>query len=231
MIKTVFLTTIFPMNEQYLFDFFDSLQNQTYKDFDVIVVNDGHKNFESIKAKYAKYLNIIELKYSNTPAKNREHGVNYCIDAGYDILVFGDSDDYFAENRVKKSLELLNEYDIVVNDLSLFDEHGIYEERYISHRLNNMSVVGLEFIEDKNIFGLSNTAIRLKNIHKVSFDKDIVAIDWFLFKMLLSNGSKAIFTNETVSYYRQYLGNIVGLQVDGGRYLLWWEDKSKGEIK
>ena len=38
--KTAFLTTIFEMNKRYLQDFFKSLKNQTYKNFDIIVVND-----------------------------------------------------------------------------------------------------------------------------------------------------------------------------------------------
>ena len=36
--KIGFLTTIFPMKERYIYDFFDSIKNQIYKNFDVIVV-------------------------------------------------------------------------------------------------------------------------------------------------------------------------------------------------
>ena len=221
--KISFLTTIFPMNRQYLFDFFNSLINQTYKKFDVIVVNDGYKDFEKIKTIYAQNLNIIELKYSSTPAKNREYGINYCIDNKYDILIFGDSDDYFKNNRIDKSLEILNDADIAVNDLSLFNENGVYEEKYLSHRLNNLDVVNFEFITNKNIFGMSNTAVKLKNISKVTFDNKIIAVDWYFFKILLKQGLKAIFTNETVSFYRQYENNIVGLSNEDNSYYLWWE--------
>lgn len=210
--KTAFLSTIFPMNEQYLLDFFDSLQEQTYKDFDIVVVNDRYENFEKIKTMYNSTLSIIELKYSNTPAKNREYGINYCIDEGYDILIFGDSDDYFEKNRVEKSLELLKECDIVVNDLSLFDENGVYEEKYLSQRLENLEVIDFEFIKDKNIFGLSNTAINLKGMQKTVIPDDLIAVDWYLFSTLLLEGKRAIFTNETVSYYRQHQENIVGFK-------------------
>lgn len=222
--KVAFLTTIFPLPEQFLFDFFDSLQAQTYKNFDVVIVNDGYKNFGVFQQKYPNF-KIIELPYKNTPAKNREYGINYCIDADYDILIFGDSDDYFAENRVAKSLELLKSYDIVVNDLSLFDENGIYEEKYISHRVNNLSPIYLEFIKDKNIFGMTNTALKLKNIKKVNFEDTIVAVDWYLFQNMLTQGLKALFTNETISYYRQYENNTVGLSVEDSTYYLWWEKR------
>jgi glycosyltransferase involved in cell wall biosynthesis len=223
--KIAFLTTTFPMNKQYLYDFFASLKNQTYKNFDVIVVNDGYKDFESIKVKYGKNFKIIELQYSNTPAKNREYGINYCIDNKYDVLIFGDSDDYFEENRIEKSIEFLKEYDIVVNDLSLFDETGIYEEKYISNRINNLQFIDYEYIKDKNIFGMTNTSLKLENVSSIKFDENIVAVDWYFFKKLLKQGLKAIFTNDTTSFYRQYDNNIVGLEKKNKTYYLWWEER------
>jgi glycosyltransferase involved in cell wall biosynthesis len=222
MSKIAFLTTIFPMKQEFLIDFFSSLENQTYKDFDIIVVNDGYKDFEAIRKLYQK-LNIIELKYSNTIAKNREFGINWCKKKGYDILIFGDSDDYFEHNRIEKSIELLKDYDIVVNDLSLFDENGIYEEKYISNRVENNSIINLQFIEDKNIFGMTNTAVNLQKIKKINFSNDLVAVDWFLFKELLKKKLSAIFTNETLSYYRQYPNNTVGLKKQNNVYYFWWE--------
>jgi glycosyltransferase involved in cell wall biosynthesis len=209
--KVAFLTTIFPTKDEFLIAFFDSLEEQTYKNFDIIVVNDGYKNFEMLRQKYSN-LQILELPYKNTPAKNREYGINYCINNGYNVLIFGDSDDYFASNRIIKSLELLKSYDIVVNDLSLFDENGIYEEKYISNRVNNLSPIDLEFIKDKNIFGLSNTAINLNHTQNIVIPDDSIAVDWYIFSILLLEGKTAIFTNETISYYRQYVQNSVGLK-------------------
>ena len=224
--KTVaFLTTIFPMKEQFLIDFFDSLSRQTYDKFDVIVVNDGYDNFYDVKIKYQN-LSIIELPYSDTPAKNREYGINYCIDNKFDILIFGDSDDYFSNNRITKSVKLLSDHEIVVNDLTTFDKIGIVQHKYISNRVKNNSIINYSFIKDKNIFGMSNTAINLNILDKVKFDDSLVAVDWFMFKDLLKLGHKAIFTNEIISYYRQYSDNTIGLREMEGRYLLWWEKKS-----
>jgi hypothetical protein len=227
--NVAFLTTIFPMEEQFLIDFFDSLSGQTYNNFDVIVVNDGYDNFYDIKMKYQN-LSIIELPYLGTPAKNREYGINYCIECKYDILIFGDSDDYFSNNRVELSLNILNSNDIVVNDVSLFDDRGVYETMYISNRLSDNSKVNYSYIKNKNIFGLSNTALKINILSKVSFDKDLVAVDWYLYKGLLKNGCKAIFTNKAITYYRQYAFNTIGLQVLKGVHYLWWEQIDR-EVK
>jgi len=222
--NVAFLTTIFPMEGQFLIDFFDSLSGQTYDNFDVIVVNDGYDNFYDVKMKYQN-LSIIELPYSDTPAKNREYGINYCIEHKYDILIFGDSDDYFSNNRVELSLNMLNSNDIVVNDVSLFSDRGVYETMYISNRLSDNSKVNYSYIKNKNIFGLSNTALKINILSRVSFDKDLVAVDWYLYKGLLKNGCKAIFTNKAITYYRQHKDNTIGLQAVKGKYYLWWEQR------
>ena len=117
----------------------------------------------------------------------------------------------------------MNKTDVVVNDLSLFNNNGVYEKKYISNRLNNLDVINPEFINDKNIFGMSNTAIKLKNIKKVSFNDNIIAVDWYFFKAILKQGLQAVFTNETESFYRQHENNMVGLRVRNNKHYLWWE--------
>ena len=110
-----------------------------------------------------------------------------------------------------------------MNDLSLFNKNGLFKENYISHRINNLDIIDVDFIKDKNIFGMSNTAIKLKNLSKVFFDDKIVSVDWFFFKRLLENGFKAIFTNEIITYYRQHQKNTIGLSAKKNVYKLWWE--------
>jgi glycosyltransferase involved in cell wall biosynthesis len=208
--KIAFLTTVFPMEKKYITDFFVSLQNQTSDYFDVIVVNDGYENFEDIIAEYSD-LNIIELKFSDTPAKNREFGITFVKESEYDILVFGDSDDYYSPNRIQVSVDKLKTFDIVVNDLSLFNEKGITSNNYISNRVENNTEIDLSYIQDKNIFGMSNTAVKVNIIDSVIFDEELLAVDWYFFSVLLSKKYTAVFTNESISYYRQYINNIIGL--------------------
>ena len=211
--RVAFLTTIFPMNPEYLFVFFTSLQKQTYQQFDVIVVNDGYEGLEVLRKKFST-LNIIELKHSGSPAKNREHGINYVIDHEYSIIVFGDSDDYFDHDRVQVSVEKLNNCDVLVNDLALFNEDGVYQQKYISNRIQDGFQVDIEFIKDKNIFGLSNTALKvaLLDSERVYFSQDLVAVDWYFYtKLLLLENTKAIFTNKIQTYYRQYGANTIGM--------------------
>jgi glycosyltransferase involved in cell wall biosynthesis len=209
--KLAFLTTVFPMNHIHLKEMLDSLVNQSVRDFDLIIVNDGLEGLLDLFDEHLKHLNVIELKSVGNPIKNRQDGINYCIDMGYDILLFGDSDDVFSLNRVEQSISLLKTFDIVVNDLTLFNEEGVLEDKYISNRLENNEKIYFDYIVNKNIFGLSNTAIKLTGAKFVELPTDLIAADWYIFSMLLLEGKNAIFTNETITYYRQHVKNLVGL--------------------
>jgi glycosyltransferase involved in cell wall biosynthesis len=209
--KVAFFTVVHPHNEKFLLSFLNSLNNQTYKKFDLVVVNDGLKNFRQFINDFSN-LNFIELNSGYSHIKNREIGINYCIKKKYNFLIFGDSDDYFDSNRIETSIKLLKKNDIIINDVSTFNKNGIIKNKYFSNRLNNYQTINFDFIEDKNIFGLSNTALNLKNLSILEFPNDIIALDWYIFSIFLINGKKAIFTNDTLSYYRQHKKNFVGLK-------------------
>ncbi len=210
--KIAILGVVFPKVEAFIDEYLQSLEEQTVRCFDVIIINDGFDAFYSFKAKYNS-LNIKEIEYRGTPAEIREFGINYIRNQGYQYVVFTDSDDYFSRNRVEKSIELLEHYDIVVNDLTtVSDGNREIDILYLSGRLKNLSEINFDFISDKNIFGFSNTAMKMKSLTgKVIFDKNLIAVDWFLFSMLLMKNCSAVFTNEAVTFYRIYEGNVAGL--------------------
>lgn len=210
--KVAFLTTIFPMCDSYVHDFFQSLSEQTWHKFDLIVLNDGFGDLKYIKEKYTN-LNIIELPTAYSIAKNRESLIKYAFSNAYDIAIFGDSDDYFSKKRIELSLSFLLKNDIVVNDLTTFSNNEILDKNVFSNRLKNLSNIEVDYIKDKNVFGLSNTAINLKILHdsRIFFENDLIAVDWYFFTCLLLKGAKAIFTNEFSTFYRQHDNNTVGL--------------------
>lgn len=212
--RVAVLGVVFSGIEKFIDEYLASLERQTYKDFDLILINDGFAGLDEFKAKYS--LNIREIRYEETPAKIREFAINYIKHKGYEYIIFTDSDDFFSENRVEKSIELLGYYNIVVNDLTAVSDKGeVLDSLYLSNRLNNRSEINFDFISDKNIFGFSNTALRLECLREeVGFDKDLIAVDWYLFSKLLKNGCNAVFTNEAFTFYRLYEGNVVGLSSD-----------------
>jgi sugar O-acyltransferase (sialic acid O-acetyltransferase NeuD family) len=210
--KVALLTTIFEMDNEIIHDFFSSLCIQTYKEFVLIVLNDGFKCFEKVKNKYSS-LKIIEIPAADSIAKNRQCLVNYAMMNNYDMAVFGDIDDYFSENRISTVVRLLKNTDIVVNDLTAFNKKGTLQERIFSNRVKDLQEITAEFVLEKNIFGMTNTAVNLNILSKkeVCFPSDLIAVDWYFFSRLLSRGARAVFTNQAISYYRQHESNTVGI--------------------
>ena len=216
--KTAFFTTVFPGCEKFLEDYFTSLKNQSFKGFDIVIVNENENvdksTFESFSTSETP-VKIIDSAQADAVG-NRIQGLQYIVETGYDIVVFGDCDDTFCENRVEESLKMLENADIAVNELMLMDSDlQLLQENYLSKRLEHNQMLDAAFIKDKNVFGMSNTALRTKILDILNISSEIppvIAFDWYFFAELLEKpGVTARFTNLCHTNYRQHETNLVGL--------------------
>jgi len=95
---------------RYLPEAIDSVLNQTYKDFEIIVVDDGSKdNTQEIVSQYIeKYPNKIIYFYQNNqgPAEARNKGIK---EAKGQYLAFLDSDDTWFPEKLVKQIRILND--------------------------------------------------------------------------------------------------------------------------
>lgn len=210
MSKIALLTVFYPEAETYFDDFFNSVLNQTYKDFDLIIVNDGCKddNFTSLYPN----LKIRNLHSNATISGNRAIGINYAIDENYDYLFLCDVDDYMHPSRVENVLDAFGDNDIIVNDLDIVSaDRELIVKDYFKKSITANTILDKDFIKDKNIFGFSNSALRVGSFSKVSFPPDLKVVDWYFFTLLLNDGLKAQFLDESLTEYRQHSGNMIGI--------------------
>lgn len=200
----VFFTVCYPKALPYLDDFLNSLTAQTDQDFDVFVVNDSCGPLEERFRRY-RALRICEFPATGSLAQIRQLGFEEVLVRGYGKIVFGDCDDRFSPDRVAVVKGLLQDWDVVVNDVSLFGERQVTD--YFSGRLKDGAVIRLEDILTKNFMGLSNTAIRAEWLRGVVL-ADTPVVDWYLFSRLLAKGAKAVFCGRALTDYRQHAGNM-----------------------
>ena len=220
--KTAFFTTVYAGCEKFLKDFFTSLHNQNYKDFEIVIINESVDAL-LLKSFLTPEMTVRIVNSARADAiSNRIQGLQYIIETGYDFVVFGDCDDTFSANRVDESLKMLENADIAANELMLVDENlTLLQENYLSQRLNNSQLVNAGFITDKNIFGMSNTALRTEILHNFSEIPDVIAFDWYFFAELLEEtGVSARFTTGCHTNYRQYEMNLAGLNKRDESYIL-----------
>lgn len=212
----VVLGVVYPGLEDYLEDYFFSLDKQSYKKFDIWIFNDGldKKILDNYISKYSE-LNIYlgKLEGSFTPAEIREIAIKKIKDK-YDYLIFTDADDFFSLNRVKKNLNVLQYYDFCYNDMIIVNYKGerISENLYFENKNNPFVVKDFDQIMNKNFCGLSNTAINLKTVdlNFLKIPSSITAVDWWIFSLLLMKGYKGCFLKDAYTYYRQHGTNTVG---------------------
>lgn len=92
MSKVLAFTVVYPQAEKYISDFIECLSQQTFSDFDVLIVNDGC-NQEDISEAFSAF-NTHLINSSESPSKNRQIGIEYAFNNNYDYLVFCDIDDW-----------------------------------------------------------------------------------------------------------------------------------------
>lgn len=95
--------------EEYVRETLESIFNQTYKNIEVIVVDDGSTD------KSIEIINEFDVKLFHTNRKRAGGARNVGIDnATGDYIIFLDSDDYFTDNTVLERLNnLINGEDMI----------------------------------------------------------------------------------------------------------------------
>ena len=218
-------TVVYPLMEKWIPQFTESLLKQDFKDFDLVIVNDG-LDLEKLKLLDRKF-NCKILPSGGCIAENRNTGFSSMLKSDYRYVVFADADDLMAKNRISLSKELLYTYNIVVNDLTLINSDGEHiKDQYLSGRLGNLKRIHLNDILDYNFIGLSNSSARVEILNNITIPEDIEVVDWYLFTILLKRGHHAVFTSSTSTLYRQHPSNLLGFhQPDENNIILLAEQK------
>ncbi len=204
--KTLLLSIIYPGIKDFLDDYFASVINQTCKEFEILIIEDGIS-----LPKIYNFDNIIIKKNPNklTPAEIRYFAIKFAEENNFDIIIFTDADDYFSNNRVELTIEVLKNADICVNDLIPFSENICNIEEKAAFEIP--SKIDLPEILNTNYFGLTNTSVKVKSFPEYFYiPSEIVAVDWWIFTLLILNKRQFSTEKKIKTYYRQHKNNIVG---------------------
>lgn len=206
--------------DKYLEIMLDSVFNQTFKEFEIIIVNDGSKdNTENIIIRYMKkYNNIIYLKQEN---KGLSEARNVALDKiNKKYTIFFDGDDYVDKNMLEKMYTKAEEveaditicryekvYDIEdeqrgkEDEVFCGDENKIYRNVEVMELFMDFKVGGFLWCKmflSKNIFQ-----------YNMRFEKNRIIEDLFPAFEQVSFSKKIVFINEKLYKYRQRSTSIL----------------------
>jgi hypothetical protein len=211
--KTLLVSYIYPSATAYVNDFIESVSAQQTQNFHVWIFHDGIDNPAPLFRSLNHDVRFFQMQ--GTPTKIRYDSLAILAGSDYTHIIFQDVDDTMSANRVEVATRYLSDFDLVVNDLSLMNEHGtIIKEKIWSARLPNRFEFDYSFILHKNIVGFGNTAVRSSLLGEaLQFDNVPVAADWFLFfQLMIKTRARAVFTSDCCTNYRQHAHNIAGLK-------------------
>ena len=212
MIKYSFIVPVYN-TEKYLKKCLDSLVNQTYKDFEIIVVNDGSTDKSSnIISKYQKkYKNIIVIdkeNEGNSIAKN----IGVKKSCGQYIL-FVDSDDYVEPQLLSVVDKEVNDVDILKYQAATEDEEYTKINEY--HEEGFESMCGYDAFKYLSSYHFVEPAwcyVIRKNYYienKFSFKKGVYHEDFGLIPYVIYKARKVKSIDYIGYHYVQRNGSIM----------------------
>ncbi|MCL2038757.1 glycosyltransferase [Candidatus Saccharibacteria bacterium] len=193
--------------ERYLADAVDSILSQTFKDWELIICDDGSSdNTYSIAKKYAqKHSKKIKLLRNNQNLKIQKT-LNKCLKhARGEYIARMDGDDLTERNRLKLEVEFLDshvQYALVSSQLAMFDESGIIGRA----KFRVGEVVKEDFIRHPAVFCHAAMMIRRSALEAVggySIGEEFARVeDIDLWLKLYENGYKGYNLPEVLYHQR-----------------------------
>ena len=183
----------------------DSLQKQTFSDFEVIVVDDG--STDNSAEKICPYLNDRRFRYINQKNGGQANAKNRGIkESKADLIAFLDADDQWLPEKLEKQIPLFvkAEVGVVYSCSRLIDAQGRpmefnFKGKYLTPRSGNVSC----WLFLDNFVMFSSSIVRGECFEKFGqFDESLkMGIDWDLW-LRISTKYDFDFVDEPLLAYR-----------------------------
>ena len=196
--------------EKYIRKCLNSIKNQTYSNYEVIIVNDGSPdNSQSIIDEFVssdkRFHSYIKENGGLSDARN--YGIEQVTG---DYILFVDSDDYIDLNLLNKLSKIDSSYDMIKFKIKLVDEQNnlIKEEKSlcVSGQVSLESLFEIEFVEPAWTY-IYKTSFFKKN--KFKYEKGRIHEDFGLTPLCLIKAKKIYYLDYYGYYYVQRNESII----------------------
>lgn len=215
----VLVSVIMPSfnHEKYISDAIESVLNQSFRDLELIIIDDYSKDRsrEIIKIydKKDERIRVIFHNENKGIAQTMNEGIK--IARGKYIALFS-SDDLWVKEKLEKQLKVLkkNENLIVWSEGEVIDRQGKVTGVKIHPRKKKINGYILEdLLKENYIFGLS-VIFKKKNLRNIRYDERLKYLNDYKFMIDLAERYKYYYINEPLAQYRIHGKNIMLLEKD-----------------
>jgi len=200
--KIAVLTVIYPKIRKYLNNYFLSLQKQSYKNFELVVVNENFKKPLKIINKN-NFPNLKIIKSKKNPELNRISGLKECLMNKFDLVICHDADDTLHKDNIKKIVLFFqkNKRKNICFSNVIFRNKTFFKK----------GKVGLKDIINENILGYGSMSIKTEIINSFinSYKYRPKVYDWFFCLSYLCKKNYVNVIKESKINYRNYNGNLL----------------------
>lgn len=195
-------------SETFLPKCLDSIINQTYKNLEIILIDDGSKdNSGKICDEYAKKDDRIVVVHKENAGVSSARNAGVAIATG-DYIGFVDSDDWIESHMYQNLINILDNYDVDIarcsykrDGLNISQSHIFNESKIIDLR-NSREEIICNVINSKMhcynclILLKRNIATKIKYIEEIALGEDLI---WFI--ELLCNINSLYYSNSQDYHY------------------------------
>lgn len=195
--------------EKFLAETLNSVVNQSYSNWECILVNDGSID-GSVEVINKFVTQDNRFHFINSENKGVSHARNLALkQIKGDFIMFLDGDDLIHPEKIQKAI---SKFEINAN-LSIVFNNTIYFQDTIENTLYPINIEAdllnfndlLLFWNEKIIIPIHSAIIKKSLLDGIEFNTDLTAQeDWLVWLLLFEKNPKVLVLDEVLSYYRKH---------------------------
>ena len=195
-------------SEKYLKEAVDSVLDQSYENFEIIIVDNNSKDNTSkiIQSIVDPRIKYFKLNKDLTLGEARNFGI---LNSNGKYIAFLDSDDFWHNEKLKKSLSqfINNKIALAYSNVSYFNENSSFN---LYSGLSSFSKIIFEDLLKNYNLCISSCVFNRIHINKLDylFDPKLEVCEDLDFFLRLSNLGFANYVDEVLVYYRIHSNNL-----------------------
>ncbi len=204
-------------SEQFLPATIDSVINQTFKEWELIIIDDcspdnSNKIIEDYMQRSEK-IKLISLKSNSGPAIARNRGIR---EAKGRYIAFLDSDDLWHPNKLSKQLSFMKKQDAALS----FTGYDRIDEQSgkVTGQLHVPFRVDYDELLKQNIIGCLTAMYDTQKLGKVYMPDILKRQDFALWLTILKKIPYAYGLNEPLAYYRVRTASVSSNKILASKY-------------